>query len=227
MIKYLENEFDKEHYLKNIIVDYVFLSSLNNNYIGSFIFPYLDNTYNFDLINFYKNYNGDAISESILIGENNLQIINFDDSMLEKFVSDIQCGYIVFDPKDILFNKVKKYKCDKIDISNILVVSNEYITDINTSIYLKNNERMNMYLKVYYSLVDYYYILLNSNQVNIAEIKRFFKNNSINMPYELKELHADALMDAMSRNNSNEEDRFFDEEKIKLYTNIINSKSNK
>lgn len=226
MNDYLEKEYDKNENLKNIIVDHVFLSSLNNNYVGSFLFTYCDNIYNFDLINFYTKYDGKRITDSIIIGNNNLQVINIDDSYLDKFIDDIQIGYIICDPKNELHKKVNTNKNNKVYISNPLYLSDEYVSDINNSINLKSNERLNIYLKTYYTLVDYYYRLLDSSNFNISEIKRFFKYDLEKSNDELREMHCNALMDAMNRNTDKLEDRFLDEEKIKLYTNIINKKSN-
>lgn len=226
MNDYLEKEYDKNENLKNIIIDHVFLSSLNNNYVGSFLFTYYDNIYNFDLINFYTKYDGKRITDSIIIGKNNLQVINIDDSYLDKFVDDIQIGYIICDPKNELYKKVNNNKNNKVYISNPLYLSDEYVSDINNSINLKSNERLNIYLKTYYTLVDYYYRLLDSSNFNISEIKRFFKYDLENSNDEVREMHCNALMDAMNRNTDELEDRFLDEEKIKLYTNIINKKSN-
>ena len=220
MINYDNKNLDKNNYIKKLLSDYIYLSSLNNNLVGTYLFPYFDETNNFDIISFYNNLEeGNPIKSVFHIGDARVQIVNFNVSIIDNFKTDIRNEYILFDPTDKL-NKLSKknmYICP----TNMLGLSNEYIEDIINIVNEKRTNRLNNYLQVFYTLSEYYKILLiNKNyemlQKNIGDILS-------DAPENIQELHNEALMNALSQ-QTDEPSRFLDDENIEIYKQITKKK---
>ena len=220
MIEYKNELIDSKNELNDLISDYVYLSSLNKNLECTFLFPYYDDTYNFDLIMFYRNLPcNNLISNKSYIGENRLQIVNFDLSLVKLFEQDIIKENIIFDPNDTLYKISKKNK--SVNGSNNLSINEKYINKIKKNINEKQSNSLNRYLNIYYTLVDYYKILIANKNEDMIE--KFYSKLLSSAPSHIVELHNEAIMCSLLKQEKNE-NRFLSDEDIKLYKKIINKK---
>ena len=216
MIKYDSKTMDPNNELNEVIGDYLYLSSLNSSMVGAFLYPYDSVTNNFDLLVFYKNLQNEYSNSSIVYVQNNrFKVVNFNESFINLFVSDIKKENILYEKDGILTSKVKeniKYP------SNMLELDIEYINSIKNNIKTRQEDKLTSYLKVFYTLVDYYKILIKNE--NYEMLKYFFSNIMNGTNEQLKEIHNDALIQALSKTGE-EDSRFLSDENVKILRRII------
>ena len=85
----------------NEVIEYISkltkLTSEDENVIGTVLFPFYDDTNNFDLLIFSKEDTPNHIVVTSFIGENRVQLIRNNYAGLKRYAEDIKVGTILYD----------------------------------------------------------------------------------------------------------------------------------
>lgn len=197
-MKYEEKNSDEVY---QFIVNYTYLKSFDKNLIGSFIFPYYDIENNFDIISFYENKeNVNEIEESIFMGDTDVDFVSLDKEALKSFSDEIANNYILCDKNGELAN-IKKVGAESkyTEPSNKLELDYDKLSSMLTEKFAEGGD--NKYLKVYYTLVDFYYtIIMNTHNFDFKNFNKEIENllEKKLVLAEYKDLHVQALLEAIS-----------------------------
>ena len=191
MISYNSNEYNR---IKNLLSDYIYLKSKEKDLDGILLVPYYDDTYNFDLLHFYKKDNNLATVQTIKVEDNLLRYVYFNSEKISLF-DDVVTGYILYDPNNLLnsckqqlINSNKEFN----RATNEVGFDEEFISSISSSD--KNDSNIEDVLTDYYKN-----IISNNDYIDVYNYEYCYSFINRNVPKLLTDdvnIHSRCLLNA-------------------------------